>query len=34
MIPVEKLEDEMNLQEVDLTYFFDKCREMLKHVYD
>lgn len=34
MIPFEKLDDLDALQQIDLTYFQAKCREVLKHVYD
>ena len=34
MIPFDKLDDKEALQQIDLTYFLAKCREILKHVYD
>ena len=34
MIPFEKLDDLEAFQQIDMTYFQAKCREVLKHVYD
>lgn len=34
MIPFDKLYNPENLQNIDLTYFLTKSREILKHIYD
>lgn len=33
-IPFEKLDDIEALQNIDLTYYQNKCREVLKMIYD
>jgi hypothetical protein len=34
MIPFEKLNVQSNLEEIDLTKFQGKCRDILKQIYD
>lgn len=34
MIPFELMDDNEALQQIDLTYFLTKCRDILKDVYD